>query len=1282
MDRSVSVGIPNVRRRQSKSWRRYLLVPAAAAAVVLLLLFNNAMMVNQLEVYDEVELDEFQFLHSRRAATSRAKEVALQPTPPIWSAPSAPVMTTASACLGSHGIARKARRPNPVAAPAAIVAVGEIMRFTVLTDSVVRIEHRGGGKQPTPFDDRATFAIVNRHLPPPPFEATLGACELLRGRSERCLVIQTKRLRLEQAAPTDATRLERRSGTATGEGDGGEGDGGEGGQSGQGEGGEGGGVEGWIAPWAPPIPTSETLRVRVQMQQPGGSDEVVEWWPGKPNPRQLPGTVRTLDNTHGATELRCDALPEAMQTGMKDDAHCAMGLISRDGWALLDDTHAGRFNGAASRGGWDWAAPHDPGQVAADRAAVSADGDARCAGWARSGECIANEAFMRASCKAACEREAARKVEAAARAAGTAPGRVDWYLFGSGLDFKGALRDLAALSGEQPVPPRYAFGVWFSRWWPYADWESEALLREFDERGVPCDVLITDMDWHHTCYRRTYGSDAEKSMDASHNWPCWSGFSFDRKYFASPETFLGWCKARGVHNGFNLHFQSGLVKAEEDGAHWESFAAAMGLPRTAEFAAFDPLNETYSTHFHTHVLAPLERQGVDFWWLDWQQGEALFAGSDVPEANPTWWLNYIYGTQPDGRAADRALQAAPTQAAPTQAAPRYNIKRPRDMPLRRRLIMHRWGGLGNQRYPIGFSGDTASSWASLAFQPHFTSSAANVNFGYWSHDVGGFYEPCEPELYVRWIQFGALSPIFRSHGFRATNIEKRFWIFDDQYFVPMRAALRLRLELLPHLYTAARLAFDGGPSPIRPLYHEWPHLDAAFKYPNQYLFGEAMAVAPVTKRCDASAPLARGVRLWVPPGQWVLTHTGLAIDGTRPVEGAFALDEIPILVQSGAWIFGATPPEAEWDHCSDGTRGWLGRAQRTPRCPQASLWLPSLAHAGRSGGGAASAALHGSGELYEDDGWSNRYRHDDGATSRTTLSWRVDGASDTQASDLIRVELVVVVHAARGCLQNLKPGAMSEPGQPRSGGGGGGGSGRRSWRLLLHGVPPPVSASVRRTDAPGSTANTNGSNADGEGGGAEGGGEGGGGGGGERTLRFVDPPAAEMRRRSDERADHLWWIDPDRLCLAVWLFDLPSTESFELRLVLDGEATALAAKAVLPVLPSRSSGVLTAGSDQESRGMAGALGAMRRAQTAKNLLDGTYPETQPQDYDQTTWIAGLGSRLAARPANYSRELAAFPALVRAARAQLKAQAGRRVSSQINQERVRNATALADETGLW
>jgi alpha-glucosidase (family GH31 glycosyl hydrolase) len=73
-----------------------------------------------------------------------------------------------------------------------------------------------------------------------------------------------------------------------------------------------------------------------------------------------------------------------------------------------------------------------------------------------------------------------------------------------------------------------------------------------------------------------------------------------------------------------------------------------------------------------------------------------------------------------------------------------------------------WGGLGNHRYPIGFSGDTFVRWSALAFQPHFTATAANVAYGWWSHDIGGhMFKDGTPELYLRWVQFGVFSPIFR-----------------------------------------------------------------------------------------------------------------------------------------------------------------------------------------------------------------------------------------------------------------------------------------------------------------------------------------------------------------------------------------------------------------------------------------------------------------------------------------------------------------------------------------
>ena len=80
-----------------------------------------------------------------------------------------------------------------------------------------------------------------------------------------------------------------------------------------------------------------------------------------------------------------------------------------------------------------------------------------------------------------------------------------------GLDYGAALRDYSLVGGAQPLPPRYAFGVWYSRWWPFADFETSALVDQFEDHGVPLDTVVSDMDWHHTCFRRTYGSEDEKS---------------------------------------------------------------------------------------------------------------------------------------------------------------------------------------------------------------------------------------------------------------------------------------------------------------------------------------------------------------------------------------------------------------------------------------------------------------------------------------------------------------------------------------------------------------------------------------------------------------------------------------------------------------------------------------------------------------------------------------------------------------------------------------------------
>ena len=175
-------------------------------------------------------------------------------------------------------------------------------------------------------------------------------------------------------------------------------------------------------------------------------------------------------------------------------------------------------------------------------------------------------------------------------------------------------------------------------------------------------------------------------------------------------------------------------------------ALAMGIdPSTHHYVPFNVTDKRYSSAWANIVLNTLQDVGIDLWWLDWGSGEKNWT-NDIPYANPTFWLNYVFYTDP------------------------Y-------FGQNRSVILHRWGGLGNHRYQIGFSGDVVGSWDTLSLQPRFTATAANVGFGFWSHDLGGFVVPVDPELYTRWIQWGAFSPIFRTHCMKNVHNDRRLWTY-------------------------------------------------------------------------------------------------------------------------------------------------------------------------------------------------------------------------------------------------------------------------------------------------------------------------------------------------------------------------------------------------------------------------------------------------------------------------------------------------------------------------
>ena len=431
-------------------------------------------------------------------------------------------------------------------------------------------------------------------------------------------------------------------------------------------------------------------------------------------------------------------------------------------------------------------------------------------------------------------------------------GAQDWYFLGYGTDYKQALRDFTLFSGRVPLPPRYAFGYWWSRYWHYADNDLRDLVKKFRQYDIPLDVLVVDMDWHYI----------------NDNLGGWTGYSWNRRLFPDPDGFVHWLKSEGLKITMNLHPADGIKTWEN---RWPQMAEAMGTA-TAERKdiPWQGSDKRFMTAWYGVMLRPLEQQGVDFWWLDWQQ---FPNDKRLTKLSNTWWINYTTFTDMVRHRTDR-----------------------------RPMLYHRWGGLGNHRYQIGFSGDALITWASLDFQPYFNSTASNVLYGYWSHDIGGHMnaDHIDPELYIRWMQFGALSPILRTHSSKSEVLNKEPWAFENQYTEILRDIIRLRYTFAPYIYTMSRKTYDEALPLCRPLYYEAPSEEESYQHRNTYYFGDDMLMDPIT------APMQNGrsvKRIWLPAGsEWYEVSSGTLLDGGQTVERNFHLDEMPLYVRAGSII--------------------------------------------------------------------------------------------------------------------------------------------------------------------------------------------------------------------------------------------------------------------------------------------------------------------------------------------------------------------------------------------
>ncbi|MBX7247191.1 MAG: glycoside hydrolase family 31 protein [Candidatus Sumerlaeaceae bacterium] len=475
----------------------------------------------------------------------------------------------------------------------------------------------------------------------------------------------------------------------------------------------------------------------------------------------------------------------------------------------------------------------------------------------------------------------------------------DWYLFGYGSDYAAAFRAFTTIGGKVPLPRKVALGSWYSRWWKYTTEDYKQIVREYAEHDFPLDIIVMDMEWH------TKG---------------WTGWSWNYKLLPDPPALLKWFHDQGLAVTMNVHPADGVQPKE---TMYAKFMRDMGEdPNSTRTIPFDAGNRKYMETLFRDTHWPLEDEGVDFWWVDWQQDREV---RSLPGLLNLSWLNKLYF--------DNSMRQG-----------------------KRGLGFSRWGGWGDHRHPIHFSGDADTGWAMLGFEVPFTSTAGNEGAYFWSHDIGGHFGQRNEEPYARWVQFATMTAAMRIHSGIIEYLDRRPWRWPKWGTESMRRAFHLRSTLIPYVYSAVRQTHESGLPLNRPMYVEYPDFPEAYECPQEFLLGHDLIAAPIASAGYGPTRVASQL-VWFPPGEWRNYFTSEAVTGPQWRLVSADMNEFPLFVRAGAPIptqpYSPRPASAKLDELV------------------LKIWP------------ATDEAEYAT-ELYEDDGISRKYESGDFAKTRLT----------------------------------------------------------------------------------------------------------------------------------------------------------------------------------------------------------------------------------------------------------------------------------------------------------
>lgn len=459
-----------------------------------------------------------------------------------------------------------------------------------------------------------------------------------------------------------------------------------------------------------------------------------------------------------------------------------------------------------------------------------------------------------------------------------------YYIAGGNLDE--VMAGYRHLTGKAVLLPRWSYGFWQSRQRYNTQAEVLDIAKEYRKRNLPLDAIV--QDWFY--------------------WPedAWGSHDFDAKRFPDPKGLVDQLHAQNVH--FMISLWPKFYPTTDN--YKELDAKGYMYRRNVELgvkdwvgpgylnAHYDPYSQEARDIFWRQAAEKLKTIGVDGWWLDNTEPD-VHSNLDREE------LTARIGPTAIGPAA-QYFNTYPLM----QSRAVYEGERKSATPDKRVFILTRSGFAGLQRYgAVTWSGDIASRWRDLHNQISAGTSMSMSGLPNWSFDIGGFaledrYQKPNAkdlaewrELNLRWFQFGAFVPVFRSHG---EFPYREIWNLSPpgtEVYDSLAAYSRLRYRLMPYIYTLAGDTYHRDGSIMRGLAMDFPGDARARDVNDAYLFGPAFLVNPVYEY------QARTRKVYLPAGvRWYDFHSGAAHDGGTEIEAAAPLRQMPLFVKAGSIV--------------------------------------------------------------------------------------------------------------------------------------------------------------------------------------------------------------------------------------------------------------------------------------------------------------------------------------------------------------------------------------------